>query len=215
MADDEDCDQQPDASDVCPADVDLPSDDLDGDKIGNACDPERLMAGDHRVLFDGFADNKFGWMIELGMWTVGDGAATTTLPGDARLYLPFTSGARPSVRAVIDDVVAADGSRFGIFGYQGGSYLQCMIVRTATGDRVRIEGFALGGDLPLPGTGRVWIEGGQLRNGQLYCRAHHGNDPDVQVTSSSGISPVMSERFGVTTNAASASFKSVMLLDAP
>jgi hypothetical protein len=212
--DDEDCDQRANATDLCPADVDTAADDLDVDGIGNACDPERMIAGDHRVVFDGFVDNSLGWAIDTGMWTVGDGVATTPKVGDGRLYLT-ASAKLPSVRAVFDELVTINNGRAGVFTRQGISYVTCTVVGSPAGaEFVRIEGPNLGIDRPLSGSGPIFLEGGQLRDGSLYCRAHHGEDPDVQATTVPAVL-MGADRFGLMTSSASASFKSVMLLDVP
>jgi len=214
-ADDEDCDLQPNVTDICPADADTEADDLDRDTVGNACDPDRNVVGDRITLFDPFLDNSRGWNAQQGAWSIVDGAWRTDVVGDARLELVLDSGARPSVRAVFDELVTENNGRAGIYGVQSGSYLTCMVAVSTTGQRfVRIEGFLLGMERELTGSGPIYIQGGQLRDGSLYCRAHHGDDPDVQVTSAP-IGAVQLDRFGLIASSASASFQSVMLLDVP
>jgi hypothetical protein len=217
LPDDEDCDQQLNERDICPADVDTAADDLDGDGVGNACDPERMMTGDHIALFDGFVDNRLGWSVNGGMWMQADGAFTMTMPADAKAELPVSPPvAMPSVRVVLDDLVTIDNGRAGIIGYDGAAVWTCLVARSTNGEFVRIEGLlAQGGERPLTGTGPIRLQGGQLRNGMLYCRAHHGDDPDVQVVSALSIMTVHLDRLGMITSSASASFKSIMLLDVP
>ena len=214
--DDEDCDQQPNATDLCPLDVDKPGDDIDMDGVGNTCDPDPSQVGNHVRMFDPFTDNARGWVQSGGAWTLGDGTFRTNVVGDARLELTVSPNvSMPSVAAIIDNVEIIDNGKVGLYGAGGSSELHCWISRSMTGEQyVMIEAIALFMQAPLPGSGVLRIQGGQLLDGRPYCRAHFGNDFDVQVTSGS-IGGTAIDRFGLITSSGSGAYRSVMLMEVP
>jgi hypothetical protein len=212
--DDEDCDHVPNAIDQCPADFDTPSDDVDSDMVGNLCDPAPSTPGDHIVFFDPFIDGSRGWTIT-GAWKLGNGALTQTVTGDGRATLAVTPSAfRATFYAVFNTVDVLDGGAIGIFGAQANTELRCQVFTRSGVETLHMEGFFINGDTPLAGSGPIYISGGQLRDGRLYCRARHGTDLPVQ-TMSGPLSPVMVDHVGLFTSNASASYTSAMLLDVP
>jgi hypothetical protein len=64
---DEDSDGIRDSCDVCPHIVDPGQDDGDGDRVGDACDPEPANGRQQIVVFDGFATLDAPWTNNGGM----------------------------------------------------------------------------------------------------------------------------------------------------
>lgn len=65
---DEDSDAILDGCDQCPADAMGSTDDLDGDVVGDLCDPYKSEPGDVLVDFDGFTTQRL-WEPQVGDWT--------------------------------------------------------------------------------------------------------------------------------------------------
>jgi hypothetical protein len=76
---DHDADGHGDVCDKCPHLASATDPDGDGDGVGDACDPRPMMAGDQRVLFEGFYDatSIMGWSEGgNGNWSVANGVLT-------------------------------------------------------------------------------------------------------------------------------------------
>jgi hypothetical protein len=85
---DEDLDTIDDACDVCPHLPDVDQTDRDGDFVGDACDPEPLMARQRLVLFDPFVDLS-NWTPRSDETSNGDQALLTSLGGFSALRRPY------------------------------------------------------------------------------------------------------------------------------
>jgi hypothetical protein len=214
---DEDCDGQVDAVDTCPADADMPNVDDDGDMVGDACDPDRGMPGNHLALFDGFDDNSRPWSITSGAWQLAGGAFTQPTIGDARVELAVAVKT-PTVEAIIPQLDTVGNGFVTVFGSAGGSELTCSVVHDqATGvEHLQIHTILSGNNnqIELTGTGTLRIRGGQHQDGTFYCGARRGTNFDVVVTAGS-LGPQLIDHIGLSTSSAAMTVSSITLYDVP
>jgi len=188
--DDDDCDKLRDRVDPCPAD---PGDDadVDGDGVGDACDPELEAAVDSMVEFEGFATADARWMErEPAMWQVVDSALVLDA-GSVERTTPMNS--QPTVEAVVDPRFAGEGATVGVLVASKSSTgipLECFVEHHADGDDlVMVVGDraspiyqARARQLPAGAAGdSLRIYGGQLSNFVVRCRARYGNNDGLYV----------------------------------
>lgn len=213
-AGDEDCDGQPNTTDICPAVADTATDDSDGDLVGDACDPDGTAPVNRRVLFDGFDDASNAWKIKSGNWQLGEGVLSQPVQGDARVELDLVASS-PSVEAVIPELALGTEGAVHIFGSSGGSEVRCSVVTADDGtEQVQLTAFLVLEQALLTGSGSVHLLGGQLQDGSFYCRVHHGSGFDVQVTSGP-VALQTIDTIGVITSNASATVSSITVFDVP
>lgn len=212
LAGDEDCDGQPNLTDICPADADTPAADTDADGVGDACDPDRAVVGNRRVLFDGFDDASGAWAIKSGSWQLAGGVFTQPVIGDSRVEQPVAV-TTPSIEVIITALDTGANGFAGLLGASGVSELRCNIVRQLDGtEMLQMSAFLVDLQAPLTGTGTLHLEGGQLQDGSFYCRAHHGQAFDVEVKTGPG-NPQAIDKIGMITSNASVTVSSITLFD--
>ncbi|HTL33416.1 MAG TPA: hypothetical protein VL326_09835 [Kofleriaceae bacterium] len=209
----EDGDRFGNACDACPADADDGTD-VDADEIGDLCDPDRMMAGDRMVLFDGFDTNVNPWTIT-GGWQRQNGAFELGTTSDSRVELSPVSARVPTMLAVIPTYSVISNGGITIFGSMGGSDVRCSVTGTPGNETLSISAFLINDNKPLTGTGPLRIYGGQRRDGHYYCRARHGANFDVDVTSAVSDQIRTIDKIGIVTSQTSATVTSVTLYDVP
>lgn len=210
---DEDCDGTLNADDFCPADADERGEDDDDDGVGNACDPDRLVTGNHIALFDPFDTNANAWSIKSGQWERRNGAFNLVAPGDSRVELAVNV-TTPSVEAIIPTYTLVGNGNVHIFGAMTGSELKCSVAMGATGEVLQMDAFLVHKEIDLPGTGVLRIQGGQLQDGTFYCHARHGANFDVELTSGGPVGQAI-DKIGIGTSQSSAIVTSIALYDVP
>jgi hypothetical protein len=92
---DEDADLLDDCDDPCPADTGDATD-TDADGVGDACDPDPVVWGEQRVLFDPFTTLAPAWVApDATAWTLdGESITVTTYEGAANAFIERTDVGR-------------------------------------------------------------------------------------------------------------------------
>lgn len=90
---DEDGDGIPDSLDVCPHVADSPQTDGDGDRVGDACDPNPATPTEEIVVFDPFVTLSSEWnLLGPAPMTDGESLIADTRGSDLDLRRPYTLG---------------------------------------------------------------------------------------------------------------------------
>jgi hypothetical protein len=189
--DDDDCDRLLDAVDPCPADPGS-DDDEDRDGVGDECDPNRGMATDRRLDFDGFTANPERWMAR-GTATFDIDRSELALESGA-VERAVAANSQPTVEIVLDPTFVAEGDTVGVYVASKSSTgipLECRIEHHAAGDDlVMLLGDPSMGTpaevaraTMLPGSPKdgLRIYGGQLANFKIRCRARYGASDGLYV----------------------------------
>jgi hypothetical protein len=158
-----------DACDHCPHLFSNPDPDGDGDGVGDACDPRPTLAGDTRVIWQGFfgAAEITGWRHSnlAGVWTSGGVLSQTDpLPGLTLLDSPLNYG--DVYFASRMEIVVPLGTSQTEIGVCGGDIPQgfqyyCCAINGASGKTVRAasawtgSGGQIQGAVAWPGTAAV------------------------------------------------------------
>jgi hypothetical protein len=223
--DDDDCDQIPNAIDLCPADPDDGTD-TDADGVGDACDPSPTLAGDSIAMFYPMVVVDSMWAVGVGgTWTFDNSALNqTNISVDATTEHPAPpSIIEPTVEVVIEPTFAGDGSMVGAYvvASPSGFVLMCRVVHHDAGDELQMLYGSNLSSLTLAKTAGPLTPGPQLRlyGGQLpdsdhsvICRARY-DAVGVAVTLDPALSRVLGRAsfaaMGLGTHQATAAFDSV------
>lgn len=205
---DEDCDGISDAVDPCPADIEQT--DIDGDQVGDVCDPDNA-AVDRIVLFDGFPGPPVAWQVSTGTWSVDSGMLGNAGTDGTIAHPVSTSHFLLETHVFVTSFGASPLVTIGATDASGDGY-QCRIYPEAGGVKIQAAVVPMGGTATLGpltevlGSGHVRVQVIDESTNTLACRAQYS-------TTSSGASPVAKSTAVTATNIALATSSADVLFD--